>query len=399
MPAHAVVLRTRLFKAILLLATYCASLVIPARAGIREVEPSAQLLASDGATGDCFGFAVALAGDTLVVGSPYASDVGAAYIFAGSGANWAQIAKLTASDGTTGSQFGNAVAISGNTVAIGAPMQAGGAVYIFVEPATGWVDMTETAKLTYEGNVFGYSVAFGGEGRFLLIGAYFQNAAYVFAKPSTGWVSSSVPTANLVPPPGATAFGSALAASGMTAVVGAETANNSGGAAYVFLIQPGVANINSTAALTASDGGGFLGESLQFAGDTVAAGAQGHNLGAGAVYVFVEPGAGWADMTETAELTVGPLHEGALGAAVAVSTDAIFAGRPSALEGGDVVAYVKPTTGWISNSAPSIAFVPLVPSTTSAFGESVTFDGSTLAGGDFDFNQGQGTVYIFSAVK
>src|SRR5580704_4662182 len=63
-------------------------------------------------------------------------------------------AKLTASDGQQFDTLGWNVAISGNTVAVGAPgatigSNVGqGAIYIFVKPASGWANMTQTAKLT-----------------------------------------------------------------------------------------------------------------------------------------------------------------------------------------------------------------------------------------------------------
>jgi hypothetical protein len=394
-PRTVVVLPNRILVITALLTVLCASSAIQARAGIKEIQPVAQLLAADGASGDDFGSAVALSGTTLIVGSPYSAGVGGVYIFTGAGANWTQIAKLTASDGTTGSQFGYAVALSGNTIAVGAPV--GGAVYLFVEPSTGWANMTETAKLTYPGGGdLGYCVAFGGEGKFLLTGAVTQNAAYVFAKPSTGWATTSTPSANLVAPADAAGFGTALTVSGMTAVVGANGTNNESGAAYIFPLQNGVVDINAVAALTASDSGGFLGTRLAMTGNTVVAGAQGHDDDFGAVYVFVEPATGWTDMTETAELTVDHRGQAAFGAGVTISAGVIFAGLPSGREG-YVVDYTQPSTGWASSSTPNAEFVPSVAS--NAFGEIFAFNGTTLAAGDFFFNQEQGTVYIFSAAE
>jgi hypothetical protein len=60
-----------------------------------------------------------------------------------------QSAILTASDGEDADEFGASVALSGNTVTVGAPFHDGtGAAYVFVEPATGWTDMSETAELS-----------------------------------------------------------------------------------------------------------------------------------------------------------------------------------------------------------------------------------------------------------
>src|SRR5579863_363633 len=121
-------------------------------ANAEEIFPTAVLTASDGVSGDDFGTSVAFSGNTLVVGSIGSAGNGAAYVFINSGGLWTQVAKLTASDGVTGSQFGFSVGISGNTVAVGAPMQSGGgAVYVFVKPGGGWADTTQTAKLAYGG--------------------------------------------------------------------------------------------------------------------------------------------------------------------------------------------------------------------------------------------------------
>src|SRR5205807_1572235 len=84
-----------------------------------------------------------------------------------------QQAKLTASDGGAGDEFGVSVAVSGDTVVAGAdratvganPFQ--GAAYVFVKPATGWANATQTTKVTASdgaaADVFGLSVAVSGD--------------------------------------------------------------------------------------------------------------------------------------------------------------------------------------------------------------------------------------------
>ena len=181
---------------------------------------------------------------------------------------WVQLAELTASDGASGDAFGSSVAISGNTVVVGAPNsnKRRGAAYVFVRPATGWANMTEMAKLpAWHGAdaKFGSSVAISGNT--IAVGAPsqpvfagfkpndFQGTAYVFVKPVSGW-----------------------------------------------------ADMTPTAKMTASDGapGDFMGSCIAISGDTVVVGAnQIDSLGVGAAYVFVKPVGGWRDMTETAELT------------------------------------------------------------------------------------------------
>ena len=83
-----------------------------------------KLTASDAARVDLFGYAVALSGDTALVGAPgnddAGSDSGSAYVFVRSGTSWIQQAKLTASDAATRDIFGISVALSGDTALVGA---------------------------------------------------------------------------------------------------------------------------------------------------------------------------------------------------------------------------------------------------------------------------------------
>src|SRR5262245_26311091 len=88
----------------------------------------AELTASDGAGGDYLGRSVSLDGDTAVVGAAEAGvdgeNRGAAYVFVRSGDAWTQQAKLVAPDGAAADEFGFAVAISGDTIVVGARFAA-----------------------------------------------------------------------------------------------------------------------------------------------------------------------------------------------------------------------------------------------------------------------------------
>jgi FG-GAP repeat len=93
-----------------------------------------QLTLEDGTKFDNFGCSVAISGDTLVVGAPGRDDYrGAAYVFTRSGSMWTQRAELQAADGQTASVFGFSSAISGSTIVVGAPFQNNerGAAYVF----------------------------------------------------------------------------------------------------------------------------------------------------------------------------------------------------------------------------------------------------------------------------
>jgi len=267
-----------------------------------------------------------------------------------------QQAKLTASDGTGSDALGSSVAVSGDTVVVGAPTDDVGATanqgsaYVFVKPASGWANATETAKLTASdgasGDQLGFSVAVSGDT--VVAGASLDNvganadqgSAYVFVKPASGWASATE-TAKLTASDGASGdeLGRSVAASGDTVVGGAwlddaPAANQ--GSAYVF-VKPasGWASATQTAKLTASDGaaGDNLGVSITVSGDTVVAGAPADDIGVnanqGSAYVFVKPASGWGSATETEKLTASDGAGGdQFGLSVAVSGDTVVAGAP-----------------------------------------------------------------------
>jgi hypothetical protein len=100
------------------------------------------LTASDGGPADFFGNPVNLAGDTAIVSAvdhdlPGLPNAGAAYVFARVGDTWHEMEKCTAADAAAGDEFGSGIAISGQTVVIGVPLDdhsAGtdaGSVYVF----------------------------------------------------------------------------------------------------------------------------------------------------------------------------------------------------------------------------------------------------------------------------
>ncbi|MCB0366905.1 MAG: fibronectin type III domain-containing protein [Bdellovibrionaceae bacterium] len=86
-----------------------------------------RVFASDGANGDRFGASVALAGDNLIVGSPWDdTKTGAAYHFKRSGTNWNQFFKMMARDRAVEDRFAESVAISGGRAICGSRLDDGG---------------------------------------------------------------------------------------------------------------------------------------------------------------------------------------------------------------------------------------------------------------------------------
>ncbi len=106
-------------------------------------EEVAKIVPPDGSPADLFGRAVALDGDTLVVGSPRDDDnglnSGSAYVFVrdpGEAESWRRVAKLLAADGAPKDEFGNSVSVSGEFVVVGAWLKDdngpdSGAAYVF----------------------------------------------------------------------------------------------------------------------------------------------------------------------------------------------------------------------------------------------------------------------------
>ena len=250
--------------------------------------------------------------------------------------------ELAASDGVDDTQFGYAVAISGGAVVVAKncsnqnPRCTADHVYVFEEPTSGWSNMVQTAELNpsdgHAGDLFGTSVAVSGDT--VVVGA--QNGkAYIFVKPASGWTNMTE-TAQLTDGV-AEGYGCVVAIDNQTIVIGEPTAtingNQNQGAAFVFVepVTGWVTTSTFAAELTASNGTflDFFGSSATVSGNTIVVGAPFYQdqAGPGAAYVFVEPETGWSNMTQTAELTRadrGQYDE--FGLAVAIDRNVIVVG-------------------------------------------------------------------------
>src|SRR5262245_46689716 len=124
--------------------------VLGTSAALAQWTPMQQLTAKDGASYDTFGSSIAISGNTAIVGAPnadkpFATDVGAVYVFVHDGTNWVQKQKLMASDGAASDLFGSSLAIDGSVIVVGAPRAdvAGsdsGAAYVFRLSGSTWIE-------------------------------------------------------------------------------------------------------------------------------------------------------------------------------------------------------------------------------------------------------------------
>ncbi|MDR3573793.1 MAG: choice-of-anchor D domain-containing protein [Anaerolineaceae bacterium] len=154
-----------------------------------------KLTASDGAAGDLFGSSLDISGDTVLIGAEWAlvgsnAKQGAAYIFTGAGSNWNIQQKLTAYDGAASDNFGTSVALSGDTALVGAfqdNLIGKEAAYLFNRIGSVWSFQQKlTASDEAAGDEFGDSVALSGDTAMVgarnaaVGGTSGQGAAYTF---------------------------------------------------------------------------------------------------------------------------------------------------------------------------------------------------------------------------
>jgi hypothetical protein len=275
------------------------------------VLPETKLLAADGTPNDHFGMAVAVSGDIAVIGAEGdGTKHGAVYVFVRGGATWSLQQELVAADGANGDEFGHAVAVDGNTVIIGAygdddNKDLSGSAYIFERGANGWSQQQKLlAAGGFAGDEFGISVAVSGGT--VLIGAFERDdngtssgAAYVFSRSGTTWTQQQ----KLLAADGAAndQFGASVALQGDTALIGAYGDSDNGtssGSAYVFTRNGGL--FAQAQKLVAPDGASraFFGASVALDGGIAVIGAFGDsqlaNM-AGAAYVFTGSGATWSE--------------------------------------------------------------------------------------------------------
>ncbi len=321
--------------------------------------------------------------------------------------------------------FGSSIVFDGNTIVVGAPFDDSkkGAAYLFVEPGDGWdnqsgtgtVDLTDPAKLTAPNasveDEFGNSVAV--DGNTVVVGAYSDDStdtdgstvansgsAYVFTKPGNAWVSTST-AATLTASDAAAGdeFGSSVAVDGNTVVVGASGDDGDAlftGSAFVF-VKPssgGWVSTSTAAKLTAETRGDddYFGRSVAIDGDTIVVGADGQDTNTGSAFVFAEPSGGWVNNTETAKLTASVRSSGhRFGFSVALDGETVVVGAyGEAGSRGSAYAFTKPGTGW-DDGTEAAQLTASDRATNDSFGFSVAVDGGTVVVGA----ENNETAYVF----
>ena len=358
---------------------------------------AAYLKASNTGSSDAFGGSVAVSGDTVVIGAHTEDSAatgvngdqtddsvgrsGAAYVFVRTGATWAQQAYLKASNTGAGDGFGRSVAISGDTIVVGAYFEASaatgvngdqadnsernsGAAYVFVRNGTTWTQQAYLKAFnTGAGDHFGASVAISGDT--IVVGAENEDsaatsvngdgaddsqrdagAAYVFVRNGATWIQQAYLKASNAE--FLDRFGKSVAISGDSIIVGADREDNDGvtigiegakgaGAAYVFVREGGEWSQQAFLQASNAERGDFFGTSVAISGDTIVAGAWGEASAAtgvngdqndnsallsGAAYVFARNGTTWSQQAYLKASNAESPDQ--LGTAVAISGDTVL---------------------------------------------------------------------------
>ena len=274
------------------------------------------------------------------------------------GPDWtvaAQQAKLVASDAQASDEFGNSIAISGDTVVVGAYIEdtgatSAGAAYVFTRSGTTW---SQQAKIQGSTTVI------------------YDN------------------------------FGMSVAIDSNTIIVGStgkDTGASSAGAAYIFT-RSGT-TWSQQALLTASDpqSNDQFGYSVSISSDTVVVGANNEDTGgtdAGAAYVFTRSGTSWSQQAKIVAANAGENDN--FGISVDIDGDNVIVGAikedTKAADGGAVYVFTRSGTTWSQQKLLTASDVPAYK----RFGHAVAIDGKTAVGTSEKVDSGAGAAYAFLA--
>lgn len=406
---------SRLWCAALMLCAACAVCAssMPAGPAFAAGSPPAQLAETYGpdelaklalplgAPGSEFGRSVAISGDTAVVGVAKVGTSGTAYVYVRSGSQWVKQAELPHSANGNTDGYGCSVAISGDTVVVGAYTDRGwpgtdgpGQAYIWGRIGDTWALQQVIGGASGSGKLFGYSVAISGDT--VLVGApsgdgvaVGTGTAYVYTLGSGGWALQTT----LLAADGQSYddFGGAVAIAGDTAVVGAfgdDVQYVDRGSAYIY--ERTGSTWTQQSRIIGTNSSDSLGCAVAVSGDTALLGAYGE--GAGTAYVYTRSGATWTKQARIASPDTGQTPY--FGASLALSGDTAIIGEYGDDSGtkdrGSAYVYSRSGTTWAKRTK----LVASDAATYDYFGLSVALsDGTAMIG---SYGSDTGAAYMYS---
>lgn len=301
---------------------------------------SAELAPAQAHSGDFVGWSVAASGDSIVVGAW--TSPGAAYVYVRNGAQWDLQAELAPTGATYPYGFGTRVAIDGDTLVCGAPMEdlGGGALYVFERSGAVW---DAGQRITIAGSP-GLGSAVAIEGDRLAVGAYGDSgshgAVFVLSRGPTGWV------------------------------------------------------VDQKLSAAVAYGAEYLGSSLALQGDSLLAGAPGAMYGAaraGRACLFSFDGTSWS---ETATIAPSdPLDDRQFGDCVALDGEHLVVGAPAsnAPPTGSVYAFTRVNGVWLQEAK----LTSVEGDIDDRFGSALALRGDQLVVGAHIAQGGTGAAYVF----
>jgi hypothetical protein len=368
----------------------------------------AYVKASNTGAGDHFGLAVAVSADTMVVGALFeassatgingnqsdnsTANAGAAYVFVRNGSSWTQQAYLKASNTRVDALFGSAVAVSPDTIIVGAGNEGSGvggsgAVYIFTRTGSTWSQQAYL-KSPSPGLFYNFGGAVGVSGDTVIVGEPGAEGAYIYVRSGTIWSQQAHLTASDAIGP--IYFGYSVALSGDTAIVGAHGAE----AAYVFVRNGTAWSQQARLQASSPETADFFGSSVAVSGDTSLVGAVYEDTdyrASGAAYIFARSGTNWSQQAHL--LAPYRRSEAGFGHSVGLSGDTAVIGSVQedsnstgingnetnnfAIDAGAAFVFVRSGSDWSLQAY-------LKASNTGAydrFGEAVAISGGTVVVG------------------
>lgn len=304
------------------------------------------LLPPDGNSSDKAGSAVAVSGSNAFVSMHLDDDrgtnAGAVHFYQLSGGSWVQRQKIYAADAAVEDQFGRGMAIAGDVAVIGSyradvsGFNDAGAAYVFRYNGSSWIQQQKLVPFDpAAGDNYGYAVAI--DGNVIVVGSYLDDdlgpstgSAYVYRYNGSSWVFEQ----KLLPPRPSVLFGVSVSVSGNVVVGGSYWDNEKGtGSGSVSVFRYSNGSWTHEARLLASDGvaNDYFGRTLSVSGGVLAVGAEGRDdrgFESGAVYVFRNSGAQWAQEAKLHSNDQAAYDR--IGVSVVVRGDAIVTGAPYA---------------------------------------------------------------------
>jgi hypothetical protein len=278
--------------------------------------------------GNQFGYTVAVSGDTVAVGA-YSewfdlTNAGGVHVYTQSGTSFEPQAVLHAQPSADDTFFGYAVSISGDVLwstapAYSEPVNLAGAAYVLTRGGDSWLSQSMVQEEdAHEGGNFGRSVAVSGSTAVIGAPQSINGQAFLFELTGGEWQAAG----ELIPDEDIWDYGAGVAIDGDTLLVGSRAVD--GDPRTVFVFARDGSSWSQQDKLTPGNGGVGFGTSVSLSGDTAVVGS---DMGeANRAYVFVRNGTSWS---QEAELSAGDGEDDdQFGASVAVSGNVVIVGAP-----------------------------------------------------------------------